>query len=946
MTIQLSRYDPRCIKHFPGAVLDVLLSTSARGARADPPSTDSSQAFNSFISEFLSSASINYPQSSARKLPKAVSDLAVTLEPLAVFESVKLRHVTDKSTPIQSRGETARLIPQLFVVLPEQPIKYDSTNWHRTKFCLHLICECGRHTMTPGSEIPHHPHLVKHEGYVVSEPIELFKIYGPFLLLMLESIKLGASISGYTIPPLSSLRVVELSDSVELPAETVSAMIDYSLECIKDQMRTYQATSPDDMDDPYHRKSTLQELTNYMSNVNGAGGIGLVELSSLLLTQKDTHSREALQRLLTSDGGVKWICRDHYNSYHRGLHTQKLRGIIKSSGGVFDEQLSKVDIILLSTDAADVFYVSLRRSKCVLDLTVHLNWSCTWTAIDALRHAVRKSLITTLNVDLRSSSITEQGFHRLLGQANLRIVHIVLPNNFLIPDFMQTRPLQLDWLSAEKVVAVRAKDKEELRLFAEIPKTDLVSGPVRLYLWDKSVRQNGAQALAEDIKTNLALDTFESWDEAIQGARRFINEVLRASSTPASLGLRLKAKAIKKKNDQFIFEAPKIESTLPSPYLRVKTLEPSSNPTTMSLWGLTIEERQARTLSGFLKYNPMLTLNLCRNIIKYGGTEILFRDLSTNKTLTTLNLWSCSIEFNGLEKLYEAIKINSTLISLDLGNNSIGELSATMLFEALKVNAGITTLALSNNSIGHVGAANLSEALKTNANLAILDLTYNSFGDAGVRVLSQALEVNKSLTTLILKSNSIREGGAQALSEALEANETLTTLDLGGNKIKDEGAQALSHALMANSTLTTLDLQSNSIGNPGSSALFRALADNATLTHLDLNSNWVGDMGAIVLSAALEINSTLTFLSLGSNTIGNRGAEALSEALLSNSTLTVLYFEYNKIGEDGAIALSEAHYSRSTLTIHYYSVFRGREKPKDANLLWRFKPVPRRGFFL
>ncbi|KAF9946243.1 hypothetical protein BGZ72_000510, partial [Mortierella alpina] len=30
-------------------------------------------------------------------------------------------------------------IPRLFIVLPEEPVKYDPANWFRTKFRLHFI---------------------------------------------------------------------------------------------------------------------------------------------------------------------------------------------------------------------------------------------------------------------------------------------------------------------------------------------------------------------------------------------------------------------------------------------------------------------------------------------------------------------------------------------------------------------------------------------------------------------------------------------------------------------------------------------------------------------------------------------------------------------------------------------------------------------------------------
>ncbi|KAG0314307.1 hypothetical protein BGZ99_008217 [Dissophora globulifera] len=117
-------------------------------------------------------------------------------------------------------------IPRLFIVLPEEVIKYDPRNWFRTKFRLHFICECGNHTEPSNSKVRHHLHLAKHEGYLIREPTAFFKKYGPFLLLMLELIKFGTSVTGHVVPALASLRVVKLVDSVQHTVKTITAKID------------------------------------------------------------------------------------------------------------------------------------------------------------------------------------------------------------------------------------------------------------------------------------------------------------------------------------------------------------------------------------------------------------------------------------------------------------------------------------------------------------------------------------------------------------------------------------------------------------------------------------------------------------------------------------------------------------------------------------------------
>ncbi|KAK5827778.1 hypothetical protein F5H01DRAFT_362240 [Linnemannia elongata] len=173
------------------------------------------------------------------------------------------KQMNDRLILIQSKTEailTQQLelaeypIPRLFVVLPEEPAKYDPGNWFRTKFRLHFICECGKHTEPNNSKIPHHLHLAKHGG-----------------------------ITGHIVSALANLKVVELADSIKQSVETVTAKIDYSLQCIDNQMAKVQASSPGDFIGTEPRAAmTQQDLTNYLSDVEGLEGVELRQLAQAL----------------------------------------------------------------------------------------------------------------------------------------------------------------------------------------------------------------------------------------------------------------------------------------------------------------------------------------------------------------------------------------------------------------------------------------------------------------------------------------------------------------------------------------------------------------------------------------------------------------------------------------------------------------------------------------
>ncbi|KAG0334005.1 hypothetical protein BG000_008716 [Podila horticola] len=722
-----------------------------------------------------------------------------------VKEGLELsKQTNDRLILIQSKTEailTQQLelaeypIPRLFIVLPEEPVKYDPGNWFRTKFRLHFICECGEHTKANNNKVPHHLHLAKHEGYLIREPTEFFKKYGPFLLLMLELIKFGTSIAGHAVPTLASLKAVELVDSAKQTVELVAAKIDYSLECINKQLAKAQASSPGDFIDTEPRATTTQQdLTNYLGDVEGLEGVELRQLGSFLKTSEEENLLGNLYRMTTSAGHVKWVCRDHYRASYLEMHTQKLRDMVKLAKGEFDEQLGRVTITLKSSFTAAEFYNAVIKAKGVLELVIYLSWECTRSDLQVLEDALKKSRVSILRLDLRqfqtslgskllSTSAQCEILIRIIECPHMKTIHMVLPKEFIkLLNFQPITPPHLLKLSFE-LMAESIGGKSFGRL-AEALKTN--STLTTLDLMRNSIGDTGAQALAEALKTNSTL-----------------------------IALDLQNNSIGDSGAQALAEALETNSTL-------------------------------------------TTLELKVNSIGDIGAKALAQALKINLSLTTLDLRRNKIWYKGLLEFSEAFKSNSTLAALYLQDNLFKNKVAQALSEVLKTNSTLTTLNLWASSIGDSGAQALAEALKTNSTLITLNLRHNSIGENGALALSEALKTNSTLTTLNLRHNSIGENGALALSEALKSNSTLTTLNFELNSIGENGAQALSEALKTNSTLTTLDLQGNLIGENGAQELSEALKNNSALTTLNLELNSIGENGAQALSEALKINSTLT----------------------------------------------------------------------------------------
>ncbi|KAF8922794.1 hypothetical protein EDD21DRAFT_443337 [Dissophora ornata] len=320
------------------------------------------------------------------------------------------REALDRLALVQSKAEAILVqnyelleytIPRLFIVLPDTT----SSLWMpsqllQTKFRLHFICECGEHTKSNGSKIPHHLHLAIHEGYVIRKPTEFFAKYGPFLLVMLEMIKFGASIAGYVVPVLSTLKVAEITDNIKDKCDSVTTQmvdgVDKSIEYLQ-EFRDKQM-----IDEGLDPSLTTGDLAQYLTGVEGLEGVDLRQLETYLDKSTTDRALGNLFRMTTKTGRVKWVCRDHYREGYQESSVQKVKDIVVSTGGDFDEQLAKITIVLRSSVAAEELFTAMARSKGILELDLDLDWNQTNDDLVKLKAMILKSNIAVLRLNLNS----------------------------------------------------------------------------------------------------------------------------------------------------------------------------------------------------------------------------------------------------------------------------------------------------------------------------------------------------------------------------------------------------------------------------------------------------------------------------------------------------------------------------------------------------------------
>jgi len=267
-------------------------------------------------------------------------------------------------------------MPRLFIVLPQDSSLWNPVNLLSNKFRLYFLCECGEHTKSTDSNITHHIHLAKHDGYNIFRPKEFFQQYGPYVFTTLRMLKFGISVPGVDIPAVSQLICADTTGGPKLLASAIEPGMNQVIDYIE------KVSAADGANNDALGDADLRQLKSFLKNNNKNGVLG------------------NLYRTVTAKGHVKWICIDHYRETHRKKAAESIRKTVESIHGSFDENIGRVEVELRSETQAEQFYIALESAKSVYELKVDLKWKTTQGNFKRLRDALVKTNVGVLEFNL------------------------------------------------------------------------------------------------------------------------------------------------------------------------------------------------------------------------------------------------------------------------------------------------------------------------------------------------------------------------------------------------------------------------------------------------------------------------------------------------------------------------------------------------------------------
>jgi len=436
------RVVPQCIKHYPGAILDVVLSTTVSDGPLESTTGTSSvshtderpsaptmtldleteivqrlaSSLTPEIQTQLRTASNGYdlvtqvvkngqidPTDIVRRCFRELEiemtknmELSTRVAELSEKKGPQTRPL-DQIASIQRRIQSLltrnydlheSLIPRLFVALPiVDPL---SRNLSSNTFRLYFLCDCGDHTMSTDNKTSHCIHLDKHEGYDITHPEEFFQEYGLYVLTMLQMLKFGISEAGVTVPSLSHCTGME--DSVQFAADQHSLVdaIELGIDLIIGFVEKIVSV----------KSEGSTRITEQAENNDGLENVDIHQLGSFLRTKDEDRLCGNLYRTATVEGYAKWMCIDHYHEKNQEMSIKALHDMVKSVSGSFDENVGRVRVNPRSRNEAEQLYTALEKATAAYDLKVDYSWVMTHGDLKRLRDALARTNVRMLELDI------------------------------------------------------------------------------------------------------------------------------------------------------------------------------------------------------------------------------------------------------------------------------------------------------------------------------------------------------------------------------------------------------------------------------------------------------------------------------------------------------------------------------------------------------------------
>ncbi|KAG0294594.1 hypothetical protein BGZ96_000867 [Linnemannia gamsii] len=298
-------------------------------------------------------------------------------------------------------------IPRMFIIFPEPTSKRNITgniaNIVSRSYRLFFLCECGDSVAAATSNIDggvsHNMHFAHHEGYEIRTPKAFIQKYGRHMIKLLGAIQTLATIGGAFAPA--------ILNASKLPADIQKALKSTDDNCLP------------------RIKNIAEHLENVLSSTDETfdsshcqvlDGPGLRAMESFLIKKDGNRTLGNLNRILTPDYKIKWVCDQHLQVNTDLRNLGELEHTIGTFGGTFDKKRGLVTVRLAS-DKTEEFFHLIGKYNLIHELDITLDFGPTTDQIRTLRQHMKSSQVSSLsiNIDIPERKYIYLGLMRAVG---------------------------------------------------------------------------------------------------------------------------------------------------------------------------------------------------------------------------------------------------------------------------------------------------------------------------------------------------------------------------------------------------------------------------------------------------------------------------------------------------------------------------------------------------
>ncbi|CAF3030600.1 unnamed protein product [Rotaria socialis] len=251
-----------------------------------------------------------------------------------------LRQIADVMTQMYELHEFTT--PRYFFILPAKHsdmMLIDTVqNWFQTHYKLYFLCEC--------SHDPRQMHVAPHDGYSIKKGRDFVVKYAPYLRTTLQIVQVLLSAGGLVIPQLgNAAKVINNAVPSRFQESKYYKDMQQQLEMVDNLLNKV---------DNQGNHAGASVTDKQKSKGTPLQGAELREIQTYLERVDDKRSLGNLYRIVTADGHVRWVCREHYDEASYNNEMSKYINEFEAMGGKFNKKTKEAFINQVNTTKENV----------------------------------------------------------------------------------------------------------------------------------------------------------------------------------------------------------------------------------------------------------------------------------------------------------------------------------------------------------------------------------------------------------------------------------------------------------------------------------------------------------------------------------------------------------------------------------------------------------------